>query len=248
LSVGRHEHWEVSVLRMVSVLAAVVLAGCGWPKDAGTTLADVRGGVMSVGVTEHRPWTRVADDATVTGAEVRLVERLAARLGARVEWHTGSESMLMAALRDRVLDLVVGGLDSKAPWMKEASLTRSFVTMRTMVAVPAGVPAPRDLAGVRVAVTAGTAEIADVIRKGAVPVPVPEIAGTEGMPVVVGEWRVAELDLRATGHEVAKHDHVWAVPLGENGWQVEVERFLLALSHGEVVALLAEAERAEARA
>ena len=30
--------------------------------------------------------------------------------------------------------------------------------------------------------------------------------------------------------------------------QVEVERFLLALSHGEVVALLAEAERAEAPA
>jgi polar amino acid transport system substrate-binding protein len=237
---------EVGVRRVVVVLAAVLLAaGCGWPKDAGTTLSDVRGGVLHAGITENQPWTRVADDATVSGAEVRLVERLAGRLGARVEWHAGSESTLMAALKDRVLDLVVGGLDSKAPWIEEASLTKPFVTVRTVVAVPDGVPAPRDLEGVRVAVAAGTAEVSALIRKGAVPAAVPAVTGTEGMPVAVGEWQVAALGLRLTKHELAGHDHVWAVPPGENAWQVEVERFLLALSHDEVVGLLAEAERAE---
>ncbi|MFI6230935.1 substrate-binding periplasmic protein [Micromonospora echinospora] len=230
------------------VLLLVVVSGCRWPRDVGTTLDDVRGGVLRVGVSEAPPWTRVADDGTVTGAEARLVQRLAERLDARVEWYPGSESTLMAALKDRVLDLVVGGLDAKAPWTEQAALTRPYVTMRTVVAVPDGVAAPSDLAGVRVAAPAGTAEIAALRGEDAVPVPVPDVTGREGLPVVVGQWRLAELGLRDGGHHLAKHDHVWAVPLGENGWQVEVERFLLGLSHGEVEDLLADAEREEAAA
>jgi polar amino acid transport system substrate-binding protein len=236
----------VATLFAVAVLAAPALAGCGWPRDAGSTLADVRGGVLRVGITANEPWTAVADDGTVTGAEVRLVERLAERLGARIEWHPGSESSLMAALKERVLDLVIGGLDAEAPWIEQASLTRPYVTVRTVVAVPPGVPVPKELSGVRVAVPAGTAEVAALAGEDAVPVPVPAVTGAEGVPVVVGEWRLAELNLRRTPHELDKREHVWAVPLGENGWQVEVERFLLALSHDEVVDLLAEAERAAA--
>lgn len=234
--------------RTAMALAGVLLllvAGCDWPRDVGTTLNDVRGGVLRVGVTEAPPWTRIADDQTVAGAEARLVERLAQRLDARVEWHPGTESELMAALKDRILDLVVGGLDAKAPWTKEAALTRSYVTMRTVIAVPAGVPAPTDLDGVRVAVPAGSAEVAALRGEDAVPVAVPEVTGREGLPVVVGQWRLAELGLQETGHDLASHDHVWAVPPGENGWQVEVERFLLALSHSEVEDLLADAERAQ---
>ncbi|SCL26307.1 polar amino acid transport system substrate-binding protein [Micromonospora pallida] len=233
-------------LALVGVVLLLAVSGCRWPRDTGTTLDDVRGGVLRVGVSEAPPWTRVADDGMVTGAEARLVQRLADRLDARVEWYPGSESTLMAALKDRVLDLVVGGLDAKAPWTREASLTRPYVTMRTVVAVPDGVAAPAELAGQRVAATAGTAEIAALRGEDAVPVPVPEVTGREPLPVVVGQWRLAELGLRGSGHEVAKHDHVWAVPLGENGWQVEVERFLLALSHREVEDLLVDAEREEA--
>ncbi len=238
-------------MRRAVVLVGVVLVlvtGCRWPRDTGSTLDDVQGGVLRVGVTESPPWTRVADDGAVGGAEARLVERLAQSLDARVEWYPGSESALMAALQGRVLDLVVGGLDAKAPWTKEAALTRPYVTMRTVVAAPEGVAVPADLAGVRVAVPAGTAEVAALRGEDAVPVPVPDVTGREGLPVVVGEWRLAELGLRESEHELAIHDHVWAVPPGENGWQVEVERFLLARSHGEVEGLLAAAEREEAAA
>jgi polar amino acid transport system substrate-binding protein len=94
---------------LVQVLA---LVGCGLPRDTGSTLADVRGGVLRVGVAEDPPWTTVPDDGAPAGAEVQLVQRLAERLGTRVEWHPGSESDLMSALKDRVLDLVVGGLDA----------------------------------------------------------------------------------------------------------------------------------------
>ena len=58
----------------------------------------------------------------------------------------------MAAVKDRVLDLVVGGLGADAPWTKKASLTKPYLTMRTLVAATAGVSVPGDLTGQRVAV------------------------------------------------------------------------------------------------
>jgi polar amino acid transport system substrate-binding protein len=228
----------------------MLLAGCQaggpWPRDTGSTLDDVRGGLLRVGVTESPPWTVVAGGAgtpKVTGAEPRLVERLAERLGARVEWHVGSESTLMAALADRVLHLVIGGLAADAPWTEHASLTRPYLTMRTVVAVPPGVPAPEELAGVRVAVLAGTAEVAALGARDAVAVPVAELPGAQRLAAAVPEWRLAELGLRGTDHELAKQEHVWALPLGENAWQVEVERFLLATPRDEVERLLVEAQR-----
>jgi polar amino acid transport system substrate-binding protein len=230
----------------VLIPVLLLVSACGWPHDTGTTLADVREGVLRVGVTENPPWVTVPDDGTPAGAEVELVQRLAGRLDARVEWYPGAESELMAAVKDRVLDLVVGGLDAQVPWTTEASLTRPYVTMRTLVAAPAGVRTPDDLTGVPVTVTAGTAEVAALTSEGATVVPVPEITGRERTPVVVGEWRLSELGLTPSPHELGTADHVWAVPPGENAWQTEVERFLMELSHADVVAVLVEAERAEA--
>ncbi|WP_230394477.1 transporter substrate-binding domain-containing protein [Plantactinospora alkalitolerans] len=232
-------------MRRLAALLAVtglLVGGCQWPRDTAGTLDDVRDGVLRVGITDNRPWTRVAGDGMVDGAEARLVERLAEQLGSRVEWHPGAESALMPALHDRVLDLVVGGLAADAPWTREASLTRPYFTTRTVVAAPADLAVPADLAGVRVAVPAGTAEVAALAAEKAIVVPVADATAAGGLPVVVGEWRIGELGLRRTSHELGSHDHVWAVPPGENGWQVEVERFLLALSSDEVERLLVAAE------
>jgi polar amino acid transport system substrate-binding protein len=230
----------------VLTLMMLLVTACGLPRDTANTLADVRDGVLRVGVTENPPWVTVPDEGPPSGAEVTLAAQLAAELGAEVEWYPGSESELMAALKDRVLDVVVGGLDAKAPWTKEASLTRPYVTTRTLVAAPAGVRVPDDLTGHRVAVRGGTADVAALTSEGAVVVTVDEVTGAEGLPVVVGEWRLAELGLTSSRHELGSTDHVWALPPGENAWQVEVERFLLAHSHAGTMRLLVEAQRAEA--
>jgi polar amino acid transport system substrate-binding protein len=151
----------LSRLRWLLVVARV-LAGCGLPRDVEGTLDRVRDGVLRAGVTDNPPWTVARGDAPA-GAEVELVERLAAGLGARVEWRTGSESVLVAALGSRELDVVVGGREEQAPWSGQAARTRPYADRR-----------------------------------------------------------------------------VWALPLGENAWQVEVERFLSALPDGEVDRLLDE--------
>ncbi|MEU4692454.1 transporter substrate-binding domain-containing protein [Actinoplanes sp. NPDC023714] len=218
------------------ICTTLLLSGCGFPRDVGTTLDDVRGGVLKVGITDNPPWTSVPD----RGAEAELVRRLAERTGSTVEWYPGSESALMAALKDRVLDLVVGGLEADAPWIEKAALTRPYVTMRTVIA--AAGPVPDDLTGVRVGVRGGTADVAAVAAKGATVAAYPEISGKEGIPVAVGEWRVDALGLTESGHDVGEADHVWAVPPGENAWQTEVERFLLDLSHEQVTDLLVAAE------
>jgi polar amino acid transport system substrate-binding protein len=199
----------------------------------------VTGGTMRVGVTPDDPWVRLGEP-TPAGVEVRLVQGLAAELDADIEWVPGSESELMDALHVRALDLVIGGLDSAAPWSKEASLTRHYLVTREVVAVPSGPPGPReaaDLDGVRVAVERGRAAVERVRSFGVIPVAVDDVAQTEG-PVVVDDWRVESLGLTALDAEVTRSEHVMAVPLGENGWQTTVERHLLTRPTAELVALL----------
>ena len=72
---------------------------------------------------------------------------------------------------------------------------------------------------------------------------VPDVTGAQGLPVVVDEWQISALGLRRTRHGLGEHKHVVAVPLGENGWQTTVERFLLELPREEILRLLGEAEQ-----
>jgi polar amino acid transport system substrate-binding protein len=62
-------------------------------------------------------------------------------------------------------------------------------------------------------------------EKGAVPVPVEDLSVAR-MPVAAYEWQLKEWGLEPTGVELPEEKHVMAVPLGENGWLVELERFL----------------------
>lgn len=227
--------------RRLAALCALLLAvsACQWPRDAEGTLDRVTGGTMRVGITPADPWVRL-DGPAPAGVEVRLVEALAADLGADIEWVQGSESELIAALHVRALDLVIGGLDSSAPWTQEASLTRHYLITRTVVAVPADTQESieaADLEGRQVRVERGRAEVERVRRFGAVPVAVEEVTGDEG-PVVVDSWELERLGLRALDAEVSRSEHVVAVPLGENGWQTTVERYLLTRPRSELDRLL----------
>jgi polar amino acid transport system substrate-binding protein len=222
---------------VTAALVAVLAAGCGVPRDPESTLDTVRGGTLRAGITASDPWTTL-EGGRPGGVEVELVERFARELGARVEWVDGSEADLIGALEVRELDLVVGGLTADTPWQRKAAITRSYATTRVVVAVPASQPPPDDIAGVRVAVEAGT-DAAGILEEktDAIPVRVPDVTKVKGSAVAVDEWLLADLDLRDTGVHLIKTKHVMATPLGENAFLVRLERFLIA-NQADVPALL----------
>jgi polar amino acid transport system substrate-binding protein len=228
-----------SVLAALAALAvvAVLVAGCGIPRDPESTLNRVRGGTLRAGITASEPWTTL-EGGRPGRVEVELVERFAAELGAMVEWVDGSEADLIAALEVRELDLVVGGLTADTPWQAKAAITRSYATTRVVVAVPASQPLPDDIAGLRVAVEAGT-DAAGILedKTDAVPVRVPDVTQVKGSAVAIDEWLLDDLDLADTGVHLSKAKHVMATPLGENAFLVRLERFLIG-HQAEVPALL----------
>ena len=73
---------------------------------------------------------------------------------------------------------------------------------------------------------------------GAVPVPVDDLSSA-GMPVAAYPWQLEAWGFEATGVELPEEKHIMAVPLGENGWLVELERFLRE-NRGEAKAMLRE--------
>ena len=219
------------------MLAVAALTGCQVPQDPDGTLDIVRDGTMRVGVTESDPWVDLADPENPGGVEPELIRRFAAGLNAEIDWIDGSEEELIGALKEGQLDLVVGGLTKKSPWMKEASLTWPYLKTRLVVGAPPGSSLPDDLDDVPVAFERGGEAGGLLERKtGARAVAVDQLDDARGA-VAADEWLLDDLDLRPTGVELAKHQHVMAAPLGENAWLVALERFLLRRT-GEIRALL----------
>ena len=193
---------------------------------------------MRVGITSSEPWAEAGGEPR--GVEPELIRRFAANQRARIDWVDGSEEELMAALKERQLDVVVGGLTNETPWKTEAALTRPYVTTRLVVGARASDDLPDDLSGARVAFERGTEAGGLVERKtDATAVPVDDLKGVRG-PAAVPQWLLDDLGLEPTDVELKADKHVMATPLGENAWLVRLERFLL--SHERDVQLLLESE------
>lgn len=113
-----------------AMLAALLLglSGCGLniPADPRGTLDRITDGTLQVGVSHQPPWTDISDADAPAGIEVDLVEEFAADRNATVEWEAGGEEHLMTMLRERQLDMVIGGLTSSSPWSTHAALTTSY--------------------------------------------------------------------------------------------------------------------------
>jgi polar amino acid transport system substrate-binding protein len=208
----------------VALGAAVLLAGCGLPRDPESTLRRVSGGTLRVGVSEHDPWV-VLGDGDPTGVEVELVERFAAEVDAEIEWVEGEVEELAGALHVHEIDLLIAGLTARSKISSEGALTHPYLTTQVVIAVPPGT-AIDDIAGVEIAVEGATEEAGLLEKTDAVPVRVTDVAEAPG-PVVVDNYLVDDLGLQETGMQLSETDHVMAVPHGENAWLVRLERFLL---------------------
>ena len=117
----------------------LMLTGCAssFPADPQGTLEKAQGGTLRVGASMNGDWVRISADTSgdvrssdVQGTEADLVRDFAAQLDADVEWVAGGEQFLAEELKHGGLDLVVGGLDDKTPWVSHAGLTRPYAESR----------------------------------------------------------------------------------------------------------------------
>jgi polar amino acid transport system substrate-binding protein len=110
--------------------AILLVAGCNVeiPQDPDGTLDRVRGGVLRVGVSINPPWTALGNNSEPSGIEAQLVRRFADTVNAEVRWTVGGEESLVHQLEAGRLDLVIGGLTAKSPWMRQVAFTRPYAT------------------------------------------------------------------------------------------------------------------------
>jgi len=222
--------------RLLVIPILCLLASCASaPADPEGTLQRVTGGTIRAGITANPPWTIVGD--AMEGVEVELIEGLAQELDADVEWVEGSEEELFGALEVGQLDVVVGGLSSQNPYSAHAALTHPYFTSRIVVVSRFEI---EDIAGRRVAVEANT-EAAGLLQKTDAVVELVDDVSEGHDVVAIEDWRYDPLFVRETGIVLSETDHVMAVRLGENGWMVTLEKFLLD-NADRVPALLDEAE------
>ena len=204
------------------------MAGCDFPADPEDTLDRVSRGTMRVGVIEDPPWVILEDGREPTGVEPELVRRFAEGIDAEIEWVEGTEADLAAAMGGFQLDLLIGGLTRGFPYPKDVALTRPYVDTEIQMAVPPGEELPDERGGVEVYVERSS-EPAALLREeedDAIPVFFDSLDEVDGI-ALLDTYDIDAIGFERTDYILRDDEHAMAVPLGENAFLVELEKFLL---------------------
>jgi polar amino acid transport system substrate-binding protein len=200
------------------VACAVVVASCShFPADPGDTTERVQRGVMRVGVVPNGAFARDAEH----GVELDLARAFAQSLGAEARFTIGTESELVRALKERELDLVIGGLVDDDPQLEKVGVTKPYVRVKSCIGVPAG--DDLDPRMTSVAVRIGDPAAATLESKGVHRLPA---ISRNDAPVLAPDYRLEAWGLVLTRHCPREEAHVLAVPPGENRFLLRLEHFL----------------------
>jgi polar amino acid transport system substrate-binding protein len=202
------------------------LGACGLPRDTeGTQERIQHEHLLRAGLVRHEPWAYL-QDGQPAGPEVEAVEQLAAQLGARVAWTVAPESELVHGLKERALDLVVGGVSAKSPWVKELGAGRPFLTTRLLTGAPAGQSVPEKLQGASIAVAPGSVAGPLLEKEGAHVHEAVHLHQEPGLRAA-WDWQLEGWGYVPGGKPLREEKWVWVVPSGENRWLLTVDRFVL---------------------
>ncbi len=150
----------------------------------------------------------------------------AEELGAETEFFEGTVPELLEATKAGELDVVIGGLTRDTPGLRqEAGVTNSYLKTQMVVGVPPSQEVFDDLSGREVAVEHIDETAVRLKERGAIPVQVGDLSSAN-RPVAAYDWQLEEWGFESTNIKLPEEKHVMAVPRGENGWLVRLERFL----------------------
>ena len=156
------------------------------------------------------------------------MRRFAETIDAEIEWVEGTEADLAAAMGGFQLDLMIGGLTREFPYVDDVAMTAPYVDTEVELGLPPGEELPDELGGVEVYVERSS-EAAALLREeedDAVPVFFDSLDEVDGL-ALLDTYDIDALDYERTDYILRDHEHAMAVPLGENAFMVELERFLL---------------------
>jgi len=215
--------------RFIALLAFIpALSACDdlqFPRDPeGTLKSVVSDGEMTVAVSLNPPWTDVDRDGELSGVEVELVEDFADELGARIVWRRLDAFAALASLEQDDVDLAIGGFTRKDV-MPVAGVAPSYVFYEedSVLAVRGERPDDAKPQGDRVFVPQHLPLAELVTDEGGRPV---DEWSEDVKFAAVPRWQAAALGLTPVDVILHRADHVVVVRQGENGWLMEIERFL----------------------
>jgi polar amino acid transport system substrate-binding protein len=131
----------------------------------------------------------------------------------------------MGALEQYELDMVVGGLTDDTPWKDRVALSHPYYEEDITIGSARSGFLPQAIDENQIAVVCGQIEAALVRQRGGVAVPVDDLAES-ALPIAAPRWRIDQLGRRPSHLRLQIRRYVLAVPPGENGWLVYLERFV----------------------
>jgi polar amino acid transport system substrate-binding protein len=219
------------------LILIVLLSGCDFPRDAAGSLDRIRStGVIRIGFSQREPWV-MRVNGEVGGIEPRLIRAWAAKLGARIEWVEGAETVLIDALHHRQLDVVIGGFVDDSPWEKRVGMSQPFAHAAVVIAKPRdenGLSPSQNAAGQVVAYPATRPDFAGLVADaGAVPAPA---QGQRWSGAIAAyDFELDRTGLQSTGTILSRERHVMTVAPGENALLLSLDRFLASASDQALV-------------
>lgn len=220
-------------------LLLLPLVACDIPRDPRGTLSEVRGGELVLGVVADPPWVTFGEgtgavpsaaDGEPGGIEVELMRAFADDLGAELRFVRGSLPELTEALALAEIHAVVGGVTVVTPGIGHAAHTNVYLKVETRLAAPGGGAARDGLDDRRVFVPYGNPVAQEMRQEGAETTAVEALPAPADLPpdawVAAPAYELERLGYPLDGPKVYEEHHVMLTIPGENGFLVELERFL----------------------